>query len=57
MKLGSWPFQFKGNSFLGKIFRPYIYVTLTSEKIDELIPVEMIIDTGADYTFRFFIKK
>lgn len=50
MKILSTPFQFRGEGYLGKIFRPYIQVLISSNKIDEWIPVEMIVDTGADYT-------
>lgn len=50
MKLASSPFSFKGEGYLGKIYRPYIQVLITSGKIDEWIPTEMIVDTGADYT-------
>lgn len=50
MKLLSSPFSFKGEGYLGKIYRPYIQVLITSGKIDEWLPTEMIVDTGADYT-------
>lgn len=50
MKILSSPFSFKGEGYLGKIYRPYIQILITSNKIDEWIPTEMIIDTGADYT-------
>lgn len=50
MKLLSSPFSFKGKGYLGKIYRPYIQVLITSGKIDEWLPTEMIVDTGADYT-------
>lgn len=50
MKLVSSPFSFKGEGYLGKIYRPYIQVLISSGKIDEWIPTEMIVDTGADYT-------
>lgn len=50
MKLATVPFNFKGEGYLGKIYRPYIQVLVTSKKIDEWIPVEMVVDTGADYT-------
>lgn len=55
MKLLSSPFSFKGEGYLGKIYRPYVQVLITSRKIDEWIPTEMIVDTGADYTL--FPKK
>ena len=50
MKILSAPFSFKGESYLGKIYRPYVQVFIGSNNIGELIPLEMIIDTGADYT-------
>lgn len=50
MRLLSAPFSFKGLSYLGKIYRPYIQVSITSKNIDEWIPIEMIVDSGADYT-------
>lgn len=50
MKIASSPFSFRGESYLGKIYRPYIKILVTSVHIDEWIPVEMIVDTGADYT-------
>lgn len=50
MKLLSTPFTFKGKSFLGNIYRPYVRILVTSKRIDEWIPVEMVVDTGADYT-------
>lgn len=49
MKIISSPFQFRGSGYLGPIYRPYLVVELSSSKIDEWIPVEMIVDTGADY--------
>ncbi len=50
MLIASTPFSFKGQGYLGKIYRPYISVLITSERIDEWIPTEMIVDSGADYT-------
>lgn len=50
MKLLSSPFTFKGEGYLGKIYRPYIKILVTTDKIDEWIPTEMLADTGADYT-------
>lgn len=46
----SFPFQYRGEGYLGRIYRPYAQVTLSSDKIDEWIPIELIVDTGADYT-------
>ena len=50
MKILSSPFSFRGNSHLGNIYRPYVQLLISSDKIDEWIPVEMIVDTGADYS-------
>lgn len=50
MRLISAPFTFKGEGILGKIYRPYITVLITSKNIDEWVPIEMIVDSGADYT-------
>lgn len=50
MRLLSAPFSFKGFGYLGTIYRPYIKVSITSKNIDEWIPMEMIVDSGADYT-------
>ncbi len=49
MKIISSPFSFKGIGHLGSIYRPYLKIHITSEKIDEWIPVEVVVDTGADY--------
>ena len=49
MSIASFPFSFRGIGYLGKIYRPYLQVLITSEKINEWIPVEAIVDTGADY--------
>lgn len=50
MKILSSPFSFRGDGYLGKIYRPYIQILISSNKINEWIPAEMIVDTGADYT-------
>lgn len=50
MKILSTPFSFKGDGYLGKVYRPYIKILISSNKIDEWVPTEMIVDTGADYT-------
>lgn len=50
MKIISSRFSFRGEGVLGKIYRPYVQILITSNKIDEWIPVEMIVDTGADYS-------
>lgn len=50
MKILSTPFSFRGDGYLGRIYRPYIQILISSNKINEWIPTEMIVDTGADYT-------
>ena len=50
MKILSSPFSFRGSSYLGNIYRPYVQFLISSDKIDEWIPIEMIVDTGADYS-------
>lgn len=49
-KITSFPFTYIGNSKLGKIFRPYVLVNIYSLFRKAWQPVEMIIDSGADYT-------
>ncbi|MFZ5366128.1 MAG: retropepsin-like aspartic protease [Patescibacteria group bacterium] len=44
------PFTYKGKTFLGKIFRPYLHLLLYSKARKAWQPVEMLVDTGADYT-------
>lgn len=50
MKIISSPFSFRGKSCLGRIYRPYLQIFLSSVKINEWIPVEILVDTGADYS-------
>lgn len=50
MRILSSPFSFRGDSYLGKIYRPYVQLVMSSDKIDEWIPIETIVDTGADYS-------
>lgn len=50
MKLVSSPFGFRGEGYLGKIYRPYLVIGITSKKIKEWVPLEVLVDTGADYT-------
>lgn len=50
MRITKIPFKKIAKSYLGQIFRPYVLVSLTSVKADELLPTEMVIDSGADYT-------
>ncbi|OGG00779.1 hypothetical protein A3D78_06270 [Candidatus Gottesmanbacteria bacterium RIFCSPHIGHO2_02_FULL_39_14] len=46
----SFPFKFIGQTKLGKIYRPYAIVEIFSKKRNKWQPIEMIIDSGADYT-------
>lgn len=39
-----------GNTYLGEIYRPNITVEVFLENIGKWQPVEMIVDSGADYT-------
>ena len=50
MKIVSMPFSFRGEGYLGKIYRPYLKILTKSPYIDRWIPIEIIVDTGADYT-------
>jgi hypothetical protein len=49
-KIVSFPFTFIGKTKLGKIYRPYAIVHLFSKVRNKWQPLEMIIDTGADYS-------
>lgn len=44
------PFTYIGKTKLGKIFRPYIMISAYSKQKKEWQQIEMVIDTGADYT-------
>lgn len=54
-KIASFPFTFIGNTKLGKVYRPYALVYAYSKQRKKWQPLEMIIDSGADYTL--FPKK
>lgn len=54
-KIASFPFTFIDNSKLGKIYRPYVSVSVFSKLRNKWQPVEMVIDSGADYSL--FPKK
>lgn len=54
-KIASFPFKFITKTKLGKIYRPYIIVSVYSKQRKAWQPLEMVIDTGADYTL--FPKK
>jgi hypothetical protein len=49
------PFTYIGNTKLGKVYRPYLQVFAFSKIRDKWQPVEVVVDTGADYTL--FPKK
>lgn len=48
-KIASFPFTFIGKTKLGTIYRPYAIVAAYSNIRNKWQPLEMIIDTGADY--------
>lgn len=50
MQIAKFPFAKIGKGPLGIIFRPYAKVMIFAEKQKEWLPVNMVIDTGADYT-------
>lgn len=50
MKAISFPFTFIEKTKLGKIYRPYATVYVFSKARKKWQPVQMIINTGADYT-------
>lgn len=50
MRILSSPFSFRGSGYLGNIYRPYVQLLISSERIDQWIPIEMVVDTGADYS-------
>lgn len=49
-KIASFPFTFIGKTNLGKIYRPYAIVLAYSKARSKWQPLEMVIDTGADYS-------
>ena len=49
MEIGRFPFKKIGKEYLGIIQRPYAIVFIQS-KHKEWYPIEMLVDTGADYT-------
>jgi len=49
MEIAKFPFRKIGKEYLGTIWRPYAIVLILS-KNNEWVPVEMMVDTGADYT-------
>ena len=49
-KIASFPFTFIDKTKLGDIYRPYATVLIFSKLRKSWQPIEMVIDTGADYT-------
>lgn len=45
-----FPFTKIGKVYLGQVYRPYTKVKISSDKIGKWIPIEAVVDTGADYT-------
>lgn len=45
-----FPFTFIGKTKLGKIYRPYAVILIFSKLTNKWLPVEMVVDSGADYT-------
>lgn len=45
-----FPFTFIGKTKLGKIYRPYAIIFIFSKLTYKWLPVEMVVDSGADYT-------
>lgn len=50
MLIGKFSFKRIGITDLGEIFRPYAEILVFSKKRNEWFPIEMVVDTGADYT-------
>lgn len=50
MKVAEFPFARIGKTYLGEIFRPYALVEFGSDRINWWVPIQAVIDTGADYT-------
>lgn len=49
-EIAVFPFTFIGKTKLGEIYRPYAIVLAYSRARSKWQPVEMVVDTGADYT-------
>lgn len=50
MKPAKFPFTGIGKTYLGTIYRPYALIEISSPRIADWIQVEVVVDTGADYT-------
>ena len=53
--IASFPFTFIGQTKLGRIYRPFAIISAYAKQRKKWQPLEMIIDTGADYSL--FPKK
>lgn len=49
-KIASFPFTFVGSTKIGRIYRPYGIISVYSKSRKRWRSLEVIIDTGADYT-------
>lgn len=49
-RIVSFPFTYIGKTKLGQVHRPYAIVSAFSKIRNRWQPLEMVIDTGADYT-------
>jgi len=49
-KITSFPFTFIGSTKIGKIYGPYVIVQAFSSLTNDWESLEMVIDSGADYT-------
>lgn len=50
MRIAEFPFTKIGRGHLGDIFRPYATVLLFAKTRKIWLPVNMVVDSGADYT-------
>ncbi|MBI2611854.1 hypothetical protein HYW54_03870 [Candidatus Gottesmanbacteria bacterium] len=49
-KIAAFPFTFIGNTKVGRIYRPYAIIEVFSLLTKDWESLEMVIDSGADYT-------
>lgn len=49
-QIASESFTYRGRTYLGKIYRPYLHVFFYSAARKAWQPIEVLVDTGADYT-------
>lgn len=50
MPIVKFPFTFISRTKLGKIYRPYAIILVFSRAAGKWLPIEAVVDTGADYT-------